>query len=229
MRTSKDYDVIVFVKSIPKNVDSCSTICKEYDSILSNILTDKPVNTNLGIYENGNIVDVFRGTPDEVNNALYYTYDLHDQVNENLISGPVKRDLNLKILRSTRGILSFFSRTEMREEIKSSLRGNMGSRLEVLRKIDYTIMTDFPGKKESKSDIYKVLSFQYGQLFSLMDGCEKDSYTKNGIIRSYPELKNMIDRRTINNTDLETLNKFNNRLINVIESKIEDIGNIKEY
>ena len=225
---SKDYDIIVFVDFISKNVDLCSSICREYDSKISKILTDKPINVNIATIKNGHISDVFRGTYDEVNNALYYTYELHDQIHDNLISGPLKRDLNLKIIRSTRGILSFFSFTDLRSEIKLSLKGDIKSRLNVLRIIDFQKMSDFPGKKESKTDIYKVLAFLYGQLFSLIDGYEKDSYTKNGIIRSYPELSNLINRNDPNFQDLIILNKFNTRLIQLIESKIEEIGDIKE-
>lgn len=166
---------------------------------------------------------------DEVNNALYYTYNLHKQVYPNIISGPVERDLNLKIIRSTRGILSFFSRTDMRLEIKTSLKGDMDDRLKVLKKIDFKKMVDFPGKKESKKDIYKIISFQYGQLFSLVDGFEKDSYTKNGITRSYPKLSNLINRKDLSIEDFEYLNECNDRLVELIESKISEIGNIREF
>lgn len=225
---SKDYDIIVFVDSISQNIDLCSSICKDYDDKISKILTDKPINVNLGVIEDGYVSDVFKGTYDEVNNALYYTYELHDQIHDNLILGPIERDLNLKIIRSTRGILSFFSRTDLRSEIKLSLKGDIRSRLDILKKIDFQKMLDFPGKRESKSDIYKVLAFLYGQLFSLIDGYEKDSYTKNGIMRSYPELSNLINRNDITQQDLKILNLFNNRLIRLIESRIEEIGSIKE-
>ena len=53
-------------------------------------------------------------------------------------------------------------------------------------------MISFPGKKEKIEDIYKVIAFQFGQVFSLIDGFESDSYTKNGIIKNYPDLKKNI-------------------------------------
>lgn len=226
---SQDYDVIVFVKSIPNDVSLASSMCKEYDKKISEIINDKIINSNLGICRDGNIIDVFKGSPDEVNNALYYTYDLHNQIHPNIISSPVIRDVNHKIIRSTRGVLSFFSRTDMRSEIKTSLKGDINDRLKVLRKIDFEKMIDFPGKKEPKEDIYKIISFQYGQLFSLIDGFEKDSYTKNGIIRSYPKLSNLINRKDPSIEDLEYLNECNDRLIETIESRILEIGDIKEF
>ena len=90
-------------------------------------------------------------------------------------------------------------------------------------------MDEFPGKKESKQDIYKVLAFQFGQIFSIVDGFEKDSYTKRGIVRSYPNLCNFIQRKNISNNDLIVLNEFNNRFIQLIESRIDKIGDIKEF
>ena len=226
---SVDCDVIVFVEKISKDVNLSSKKCKDYDTLLSNVLKHKKVNSNLGEFKNGYIVDVFKGTPDEVNNALYYTYHLHDQVFPNKIIGPVNRDVTLKLLRVTRCILSFFSRTEMRPEIKLSLRSTINDRMKTISKIDYTSMLDFPGKSESKSDIYKILAFQYGQIFSLIDGFEMDSYTKSGISKNYPKLKNMIYRNKVSNLDLEYLNECNLRLVSIVMDRIKEIGNIKEF
>lgn len=57
---SQDCDVIVFVKSIPNDVSLASSMCKEYDKKISEIINDKMINSNLGIFTNGNIVDVFK-------------------------------------------------------------------------------------------------------------------------------------------------------------------------
>lgn len=133
------------------------------------------------------------------------------------------RDVDLKILRCARFIITFFSRTHLRAEIKSALRGNLVEKLEVLKKIDFEKMEEFVGKKEEPEDIRKVLAFQYGQVFSLIDGHEPDSYTKNGIIKNYPNLKNLLSRTPVSQEDLKTLNEYNERFIKLIEQKMSSI------
>jgi len=220
---SQDYDIIVAVDEIPQNIDAAHNICKYWNDRLSKSLTDKPLNCNLGVFRDGKLVDVFKGTVDELINVIYYTYDNHKQFYPNPISEPVVRDVDEKILRVARFLITFYSRTHLRAQIKAALRGNLKDKLEVLKQIDFTKMTEFPGKKERYEDIYKVISFQFGQVFSLIDGYEKDSYTKNGILKNYPDLKNMLTRNTLNTYDLETLNKYLDRFIKLIESRIDNI------
>lgn len=225
---SQDYDIMVFVDNIPDNIDEAHQICKKYNHQLSTILTDKPLNCNLAVAEDGYIIDVFKGTPDEVNNALYYTYDSHKQYFPNIVKEPIGRDSDVKILRAIRGILSFFSRSYLRPQIKRALRGDLREKIPVARMIDFTKMKEFPGKKESMSDIYKVISFQFGQLFSLIDGHESESYTKNGIINNYPDLEPMLNRKTLSEKDMETLNKYKNRLLNITEDRIDKMKSLVE-
>ena len=174
------------------------------------------------------LVDVFKGTVDELINVIYYTYNNHKQFYPNPISEPVIRDIDEKILRVARFLITFYSRTHLRTQIKAALRGDLKQKLEVLKQFDFTKMTQFPGKKEKDEDIWKVISFQFGQLFSLIDGFEKDSYTKNGIISNYPDLSNMLQRQPLNKSDLEILNKYLERFIKLIESRINDIKLIEK-
>lgn len=225
---SNDYDVLVSVNEIPRNIDDAHNICKECNDYLSTILEDKPINANIGIFKNGTLVKVFKGTCDELINVLYYTYDNHKQFFENPIKKPVERDVDEKILRVSRFIITFYSRTNLRSQIKMALRGNLKDKLSVLKQIDFVEMLDFVGKKEKKEDIYKTLAFQFGQVFSLIDGYEKDSYTKNGIIKNYPDLSNFLNRNTISQKDLESLNNYLERFIKLVESKIESNINLTE-
>lgn len=78
-------------------------------------------------------------------------------------------------------------------------------------------MIEFPGKKEKVEDIMKVISFQFGQVFSLIDGHEPDSYTKNGIAKNYSDLDNLLNRKSIKENDLLVLNKYIERFIKLIE------------
>lgn len=220
---STDYDVIVSVDKIPESIDAAHNICKYWNEKLSEVLPDKPLNCNLGVFKNGKLVDVFKGTVDELVNVIYYTYDNHEQFFPNPISEPIERDLDEKILRVARFIISFYSRTHLRTKIKAALRGDLKDKLEVLKELDFTEMREFPGKKEKLEDIYKTLAFQFGQIFSLIDGFESESYTKTEIGKNYPDLENLLLRKEPSQDDLKTLNKYLNRFIQLIESKIDKI------
>ena len=225
---SLDYDVMVFVDEIPEIIDQSHTLCKMYDVELSKILTDKQLNCNLAIVEDGFIVKVFKGTPDEVNNALFYTYDFHTQYHPLVVKAPIVREYDMKILRAYRNILSFFSRSHLRAVIKPALRGDLRDKIPVMKMIDFEVMKDFPGKKESIKDIYKVMAFQFGQLFSLVDGFEKDSYTKNGLIQNYPDLAPMLLRQELSEKDYKTLNTYLDRLIKLSELRVDKMLRLVE-
>ena len=126
-------------------------------------------------------------------------------------------------------LITFYSRTNLRPQIKAALRGDLKLKLDVLKQIDFTKMMDFPGKKEKVEDIYKVIAFQFGQVFSLIDNHEPDSYTKNGIIKNYPDLKNIINRGSISNSDLETLNSYLHRFTQLIDSKLDTINLTEKF
>lgn len=224
---SLDYDVMVFIDSIPAIVDDGHTLCKFYNAELSKILTDRELNTNLAVIKDGHIIDVFKGTVDEVNNSLYYTYDNHTQYHERVITAPINRDIDKKLLRVYRNIVSYFSRSELRSVVKPALRGNLYDKIEVLKIIDFDLMRDI-NKKDSMHNIYKIIAFQYGQIFSLIDGFESDSYTKNGIIRSYPDLSRMINRETLSESDYLTLNSYRDRLIRITEERIGQMKTLVE-
>ncbi len=220
---SQDYDVLVEVDNVPKDVSKSSDICKYYNHKLSELLIDKPINANIGVFKDGKIIDLFKGTPDELNNVLYYTYKNHNQFFPNPITSPIKRDVDLKILRVCRFILTFYSRTDMRSDVKKALKGDLKEKLSILRKIDFIKMVEFPGKNETKEDIYKVLGFQFGQVFSLIDGHESESYTKSEICKNYPQLSNLINRGDLDDRDLSILNDCLKRLIDIVESKIDSM------
>jgi len=219
---SLDYDILVEVDSIPTDIDKAHNICKSFNEQLSLIYPDKEINCNLITVNNNKIINCFKGTTEELNNCLYYTYDLHKQVFPNPILEPVERDVNEKILRVARFIITFYSRTELRKEIKSALRGNLLLKLEVLKKINFVKMTEFTDKKEKKEDIKKTIAFQFGQIFSLIDEYESDSYTKNGIIKNYSDLENFLNRNPKHY--LNILNHYLQRYINYIEN---NIGNLR--
>jgi hypothetical protein len=223
---SRDYDVVVIVDSLEKTIDDNHSICKSHNDILSKIYTDKPLNCNIATIYDGYITSCFKGTVDELNNVLIYTYHLHNQQYPLLLNGLVERDKHEKIKRVVRGLLSYYSRSNYRSDIKQALRSDLIKRLEVLSKIDLSIYYDFKDKKEVYQDILKVFAFQYGQLFSLYDGYEADSYTKNGIIKNYTDLEPFINRRS--EIDLLVLEKYKKRLIELAIFEIQNMQNLYE-
>lgn len=222
---SIDIDVFVRVDSISSDKTFEHQRCKDYDLAISKILNDsRPLNSNLIVIQDGVIVDCFKGSVDECNNILYYTYSMHTQVCPNPILRTLERDLDLKVLRVTRCILSYFSRTDLRTQIKDALRKTIFEQLEVLRLIDFT--KEISGKKDRTEDIYKVIAFQFGQLFSLLDGCEMDSYTKGGIVKNYPDLESFLMRRS--DLDMSILNEYLSRFISYLDGSIHTMKKVKE-
>lgn len=152
---SQDYDILVEVDSIPQDIDKAHAICKDFNAKLQIIYPDKEINSNLISIQNNQLINCSKGTLDELTNCLFYTFNLHEQKFENPILEPTQRDLNEKILRVSRFIITFYSRTELRSQIKPALKGNLIKRLEVLKKIDFQSMTEFTGKKEKKKIFIK--------------------------------------------------------------------------
>ena len=63
--------------------------------------------------------------------------------------------------------------------------------------------------------------FLITQTFSLIDGFESESYTKNEIIKNYPDLSNLIKRGNVTKDDLNTLNTYLNRFISLCNDILE--------
>lgn len=187
--------------------------------------TDKEINSNLAIVENGIIVKVLKGTEDEVNNSLIRTYDLHEQYCRNQIRAFIPRDIDLKILRTGRVLLSLISRTEYRPIVKLALQKDFTERVEALYKCDITKFKSksLINKNVSWEDFIKVYAFQIGQTLGLLDGLEL--YTKEEIIDAYPELKPYI-LRDVDET-LDNLEKW--KIIFLDRVKDLKLKSYKEY
>lgn len=152
-------------------------------------------NRNVMHISNGVVDYVFKGSIDEVNNAIYSTYDLHEQEYPLLIEHRVERDIPIKILRSVRIILSHLSRCQYRQEIKSALKGNWSQKMAVLNtlnlhEIDWSLIEE--NSKMDALSTRKTIAFQIGQTMALIFGHE--FYTKNDIAKHYPLLRRALYR-----------------------------------
>jgi hypothetical protein len=196
-KSSIDYDAMVFIESIPDSVEVCKSMCEIYDKEIFNILIShnypiKKVNSNLAVVENGVLTDIHKGMICECNNSLYLTYNNFEQIHPNQITKLVDRDVDLKILRCYRILLSFLSRTYHREEVKKALKGTLTQKIDVLININFDNI-DFGNRNGEPIDIWKALAFQVGQTLLLTDNIEV--YSKEEICIHIPSLSSFIMRR----------------------------------
>lgn len=195
-KSSIDYDVMVFIESIPDSVEVCKDMCEKYDKEIYNILLSdnypvKKINSNLAVIKNGIITDIHKGMICECNNSLYITYNNFNQKYDNQITRLVKRDIDLKILRCYRILLSFLSRTIYREEVKKALKGDLSQKINILFNINFNDI-DFGNRNGLPIDIWKSLAFQIGQTLLLVKNIEV--YSKEEICTYLPSLSGFIFR-----------------------------------
>lgn len=155
---------------------------------------DRSENRNVITIKDGVVDYCYKGSPDEVNNALMVTYGLHVQGYPLLITRLVERNKPLKYIRAVRGILSHLSRTQYRPVIKAAMTGP--SWTERLNALDTVSLheADFSKMKGHLvlGDVWKIVAFQIGQSLGLLEGVEL--YTKSDIAERYPELKPFLYR-----------------------------------
>lgn len=169
---------LVNLLSIP-NISECKILIEKYKNELQPFY-DKKLDVHLSTIHDNIISDCSHGTIDEINNSIYETYHLHEQTSELIIDRLVNRDYRLKLARTLRTILTYYSRSCHRTIFKNALRGNIHDRLEALKILDIT--KTFPiSKNRNIDDIYKSISFQTAQLLGLEQGIE--IYTKSDAIK----------------------------------------------
>ena len=202
---SLDVDIFVIVDK-PYTNQAAKELCEEYF----------PRNANLIMIDRkyGYCSWCYKGTKDECNNAILATFDLHEQtLLENPIRLKVIRNKDEKVLRTIRGILSYYSRTHHRTLIKRALRtDDIDFKISVLKQIDYISIDNFV--KNTKIEVYKFLAFQLGQTLALVEN-DVELFTKNKVIEYYPELKPYLMREE--NSNVTDLFIFLKRFIEYLE------------
>lgn len=206
---SVDIDVIYVFEQLP-DVATCKSFCDGKGNENGNII----------VVNDGVVVAAFKGSVDEVNNALFYTYQLHEQDYPLIIEHPVERDVILKDIKVIRKILSSFSRTQFRGEIKEALRGNWETKLSVLKKIEYEKIDFSIIPKITTKDLMKTLAFQVGQALALHQGVEL--YTKRSIAGHFSELKDYLYRVDASSENMITFIRRFIDEVSMIEAEIID-------
>ncbi|MFN8672294.1 MAG: hypothetical protein U0457_09485 [Candidatus Sericytochromatia bacterium] len=210
---SLDMDIVILVNTLP-SIEECKVMSKYYkDNIKVN---DKPLNLNLCVVNDGIIINCHKGSPDEMNNTLYITFEKHE-ANKNKVN-PIdrllERNIALKVSRCIRICLSLLSKSIYRSEIKKALNmHDFAYRSEVLSKINFT---EIPEEILTKETL-KAIAFQLGQTLCLIEGLEV--YTKNEIILNKPSLASFIKREDLDNRiyHLQVLNEFKNELLSYLD------------
>jgi hypothetical protein len=221
---SLDADVVFFVKEMPEKIVEKLALSKEFSKTITSFFPEKVINANLAVLKNGHLTEVYKGTTDELNNALLYTYQFHEQKQENQITKLLVRDVDLKFLRSSRMILSFVSKTEYRVLVKKALKGNLNEKIQALETINLSAIASFEKEKNSPDSI-KSIAFQLGQTIALQEG--KEFYTKNQIAASFPDLRKYLSREE--NVDLNDLQKWLSTFIEILKTRLPLMKNTSEY
>jgi len=196
--SSLDLDVCFFVEkvaSISENNEVLNRLITD-----SNLSSDKKINGNLAVISNGTVVNCFKGIPDELNNSLFYTYDLHSQNYEQQIVKTIKRNLDLKMIRGARTLVSYFTRTEERAASKSALKSNFEEKIKFLQSINLNSFSDFD-KNGTVIEVYKSIAFQLGQTLALMD--EVELYTKEAISSYFSSLNPYLYKEQASSDELQ--------------------------
>lgn len=221
---STDVDVVFFIENMPETIGERLLLSKIYSELIAPIFPEKVINANLAVCENGRLACVYKGTTDELNNSLFLTYANHKQQHPNQITRLLKRDIDLKFLRSARMVLSFLSKTEYREAVKKALKGDLNDKIEVLNSIDFTSISYFGKEKDSKG-ILKSIAFQFGQSILLHE--ESEVYTKNQIGTRFPELKKYLDRAE--SPGLKSLQNVLEEFVAILEIRLPAMKIMTEY
>lgn len=178
---SLDEDVYVIVDRVFDNIES-KKLCESY----------LPLNANLLYVKDGKVNWCYKGTIDECNNSLLNTYNLHKQNYECPIKEKMPRAYSLKILRTLRGLLSYLSRTEYREQVKEALKNpDINAKIKLLQDIYFPNIKDY--KKNNNIEVYKFFAFQLGQTLALVRD-NKELFTKNQVGEHFHILKGSLNR-----------------------------------
>ena len=172
------------------------------------------MNINLAVLSDGIVAWVLKGIPDETNNSVFRTYHLHKQYHPLEIQRLVPRDIEKKIIRATRAILSLLTKSERRHNVKNALKANqLYIRLDALKSSCFPKL-DFKQSQEDLTEIAKTIAFQLGQTMALVKE-NTELYTKTQVATYDPRLQPYLMRET--GCDLEILTQVKDEYVAMIE------------
>ncbi len=220
---SIDTDVII---ELPR--DEMPSIQEDRKTMLKGLENQYKIQWNcvFAVIENGFITDTIypKTWIDSLNNALYDTYSLHEQLFPNPISGKVPRNYLLAIYKTVRTIMSVLTRTHLRTIIRPVVNGvhPFEYKLEAVNRIFLPDIEDFQQRNMLNADIWKTIAFYLGQNLSLItSGVE--IYTKKDLLKHHPSLHKFILRKEILPEDKYLLQQYLKKWLILVQ----DFGNYK--
>lgn len=220
------YPIIIHGSENSLDIDAYVIVPEPMDMKAAKILCDsyKEINANLLAIKDGKVIWSYKGTEDECNNSILATYSLHKQTVPCPVTDKVQRNYGHKMIRTIRGLLSYNSRTHLREDVKKALSNPLlEEKLTVLKMINLNEVTDF--QKTTLIETYKFFAFQLGQTLALLED-NVELFTKNTVGNYYPELKPYLNREP---ATPEVLQKFYERFITFIEDKYKKVDKHNLY
>ena len=181
---SVDVDVVFLVEELPTSIELCHQFCITQKLFLTPQFPNQVLNVNVAVLTNGVISAVFKGLPDELNNAILATYTLHDQVFPNPITQKIDRNLPPKNERIARTLLAALTKTSQRPQIKTALKSDFATQCQTLSKVLPQII--FELNETTQIEFKKRMAFQIGQSLCLFQGMEV--YTKSELAKIIPTL-----------------------------------------
>lgn len=180
---------------------------------------------NIIAIENGIVTKSIpsKGLPDAVNNSLFSTFHLHNQLHPLEVNKLVKRDLENAINRVVDILLFFYKSTEQKKYYKNECRAVLKAKdpiilkLAVLTKFDFDKFRPYSDDEKNINSLKKI-AFSIGQAISLIEGIE--IYSKQNLIKNHPELADLIYRRKVD--DYSILNTKLNELVDKIKKNTKN-------
>lgn len=187
---SLDVDVLFVVDALHDNKHNNKILCETLShgmGVNGNIITIDP--------KQHVVTGVFKGTRDEVQNGLFYTYHLHKQHFPCPVDYALPRDVHLKMIRVMRGLLSMCSRTEHRVLVKNALHSEfIHNKLDALNTIKFSAITEYGAQKSQIVDVHKFIAFQIIQFLGLMRYPMNEIFTKSQAAIFYPNARDLLYR-----------------------------------
>jgi hypothetical protein len=137
-----------------------------------------------------------KGSPDAVNNSLFDTYKLHEQLHSFPLNRKLPRHTLLAVVKCVKNVLFAYKGTPndsyYRNFCRPALvRGTFAEQVELLLQLNFNSL--FSQHENEHRNQVKSLLFRIGQTLALLNGIE--IYTKSHLKSIFPDLAPMIDRQ----------------------------------
>jgi len=224
-----DLDILVRVskKITLLRYDQVDRICALYSNKLSESFIGHNIDVNLVYLENDIIIWTAHGTVWETTNALFSQYQSHKQYHPCFVKAaviPTQTEINTKIHRAVRNVLSMYTRSvEHREIVKRAMchKSTLGYRLNTIN----TIISSQNTWADNRTNIVKIniqlkrACYQALQALCVMKSTEL--YSKSDLSSYCPDVRVFLYREIPTENDFANLHKLFNDLLKTVIKRAE--------